>query len=140
MRLIDGRAIFLAALLGLLPLASVADADPEDAARRAALAWLALVDAGDFESSWKSASSLIQDAVSASELEASITAARGLFGRFISREVVSATFARSLPGVPDGEYVVIEYRSVYEKKQEAVETVTPMVEDGEWKVSGYYIR
>ena len=57
-----------------------------------------------------------------------------------SRGSSPVTSPRSLPGVPDGQYVVIEYRSVYEKKQEAVETVTPMVEDGEWKVSGYYIR
>ena len=127
-------------LIGLLAAGVAHAGSQEAAATKAANEWLALVDAGDFESSWKSASSLIQQAVSASELEASITAARGLFGRFISREVVSATFTRSLPGVPDGEYVVIEYHSVYEKKQAAVETVTPMVEDGQWKVSGYYIR
>ena len=36
--------------------------------------------------------------------------------------------------------VVIRYRTAFENKQAAVETVTPMREDGEWKVSGYYIK
>jgi hypothetical protein len=46
-----------------------------------------------------------------------------------------------LPGAPDGEYVVIQFEASFEKKKAAVETVTPMVdEDGEWRVSGYYLK
>jgi hypothetical protein len=46
-----------------------------------------------------------------------------------------------LPGAPDGEYVVIQFESSFEKKKSAVETVTPMLEkDGKWRVSGYYIN
>ena len=67
-------------------------------------------------------------------------AARRPLGRFVSREVISAEFRTSLPGAPDGQYVVIQYRSAFEQKQAAVETVTPMVDGGDWKVSGYYIR
>jgi len=37
--------------------------------------------------------------------------------------------------------VVIQFQTSYENKKSAVETVTPMVDpDGEWRVSGYYIR
>jgi hypothetical protein len=46
-----------------------------------------------------------------------------------------------LPGVPDGEYVVIQFSTVLEKKAAATETVTPMKgPDGHWRVSGYYIN
>ncbi len=49
--------------------------------------------------------------------------------------------SNTLPGAPDGEYVVIRYRTEFENKMKAVETVTPMLEaDGAWRVSGYYIR
>ena len=112
----------------------------ESAAIEAADEWLALVDAGEFETSWERTASLFQDAVSASEWEASVTAARRPFGAFVSREVLSAELRTSLPGAPDGEYVVIQYRAAYENKQAAVETVTPMRDGGEWKVSGYYIK
>lgn len=47
----------------------------------------------------------------------------------------------SLPGAPDGEYVVIQFETSFEKKKSSLETVTPMKEkDGAWRVSGYYIK
>jgi hypothetical protein len=46
-----------------------------------------------------------------------------------------------LPGAPDGEYVVYQYKTSYKNKKKAIETITPMKEeDGVWKVSGYYIK
>jgi len=53
----------------------------------------------------------------------------------------SASYTKTLPGAPDGEYVVIQYDSSFEHKQSAVETVIPMLDkDGQWRVSGYVIR
>jgi hypothetical protein len=50
-------------------------------------------------------------------------------------------YTTTLPGAPDGEYVVIQYQSSFGKKNLAVETVTPMLDqDGVWRVSGYFIR
>ena len=62
-------------------------------------------------------------------------------GELVSRVVKSATYAKTLPGAPDGEYVVIQFETTFANKKSAVETVTPMVDsDGKWHVSGYYIR
>jgi hypothetical protein len=59
----------------------------------------------------------------------------------VSRTLKSASYAKSLPGAPDGEYVVIQFDATFEKKQSAIETVTPMKEpDGRWRVSGYFIK
>jgi len=59
----------------------------------------------------------------------------------VSRKVKSTTYKTALPGAPDGEYVVIEFESVFENKKAAVETVTPMMDkDGKWQVSGYFIK
>jgi len=46
-----------------------------------------------------------------------------------------------LPGAPDGEYVVFQFDTSFERKGTAVETVTVSKEtDGAWRVSGYYIK
>jgi len=62
-------------------------------------------------------------------------------GKLISRKVKSHQYSTSLPGAPAGQYVVIQYDTTFENKAAAVETVTPMLEkDGQWKVSGYYLK
>jgi hypothetical protein len=62
-------------------------------------------------------------------------------GALVSRKLKSAQYATSLPGAPSGKYVVIQYDSVFQNKSDAVETVTPMLDkDGQWRVSGYFIR
>jgi hypothetical protein len=62
-------------------------------------------------------------------------------GAVVSRQVKSKTYTTSLPGAPDGEYVVIKYDTSFENKRASVETVTPMRDsDGTWRVSGYYIN
>jgi hypothetical protein len=59
----------------------------------------------------------------------------------LERRLISARYATSLPGAPDGEYVVIQYKTRFANKKNAIETVTPMKQrSGHWRVSGYYIR
>ena len=68
-------------------------------------------------------------------------AVREPLGKLISRKVKTKAYRTSLPGAPDGEYVVIEFETSFENKKVAVETVTPMMgKDGAWRVSGYYIK
>jgi hypothetical protein len=74
-------------------------------------------------------------------LTESLRAARKPLGELVSRKLKSANFMTSLPGAPDGEYVVLQFETAFENKKSAVETITPMLEkDGKWRVSGYYIR
>jgi hypothetical protein len=71
-----------------------------------------------------------------------LNATRAPLGKLISRSVKSAAYKTSLPGMPDGKYVVIQYETAFEHKKSAIETVTPSLgEDGrQWRVSGYFIR
>ncbi len=70
-----------------------------------------------------------------------LVAYRQPLGKVLSRTVGSRTFATELPGVPDGQYVVIRFQTTFEHKRSGVETVTPMLEQGgDWRVSGYYIN
>ncbi len=114
---------------------------PEAAAESAAQTWLALVDAGNYSASWNAASSLFRQRVPQSQWESAAAGVRVPLGALKKRTLQSAKYTRSVPGAPDGEYVIVKFSSTFENKASAVETVTPMVDaDGTWRVSGYYIR
>jgi len=111
--------------------------DAVDAANR----WLVPADAGDGAATWDQAASPFQAAVSRADWSAALKRVRQPLGAVTSRKVISSEFKRSLPGAPDGEYVVIQYDTQFEHKAHAVETVVPMRErDGSWKVSGYFVK
>jgi hypothetical protein len=53
----------------------------------------------------------------------------------------SKQYAEELPGAPDGEYVVIEYETSFERKKNGTETITLMKDtDGEWRAAGYFVK
>jgi hypothetical protein len=107
----------------------------------AATKWLVLVDDGEYGTSWKEASDYLRKVMPKEQWETQFAAVREALGAVVSRKVVSTEYLTSLPGAPDGEYVVIQFETSFEHKQEAVETVTPRLEgDGNWRVSGYYIK
>jgi hypothetical protein len=121
------------------------NAESSQAAKQAAVqsaqAWLDVVDGGGYAKSWQDTAAVFQTAVSQADWEKAVQAARAPLGRMTSRKIKSQQYATSLPGAPDGQYVVIQYDTDFENKPAAVETVTPMLEkDGQWKVSGYYVK
>jgi hypothetical protein len=110
-------------------------------AAQAAQKWLKLVDDGEYKQSWESASGLFKAAVTDDQWEQQVAAVREPLGKVIVRKLKSTHYTTSLPGAPDGKYVVIRYATTFQNKKSAVETVTLMLDaDGEWHVSGYYIR
>jgi uncharacterized protein DUF4019 len=114
---------------------------PEQLAQQAAGDWLALVDSQKYADSWQEAAQMFKAAVNKEQWQGMMSASRDPLGKMLSRKLKSATYTKTLPGAPDGEYVVIQYESSFEYKQSAVETVTPMLDkDGKWRVSGYYIK
>jgi hypothetical protein len=110
-------------------------------AKAAATAWLRLTDAGSYGQSWEQAASMFRAAVTKADWEKALGAVRTPLGALRSRTLKAATFTRTLPGAPDGEYVVIQFATQFANKAAAVETVTPVREkDGAWRVSGYFIK
>ena len=131
----------LAALVICLLGVSAAAETREIAALRAARAWLAAVDAGNYDGSWRAAAVYFQTAMSEEQWRVAMEGVRRPLGLLLAREVGSQTYATELPGAPDGEYVVIQFNTSFENKRTAVETVIPMVDDdGAWRVAGYFIR
>ena len=118
-----------------------ADETAEKAAQAAASEWLSLVDQGKYAESWETAAAYFKNAVPEKQWLQSMKGARQPLGKLVSRELLSASFVTSLPGAPDGRYVVIQYTTSFENKSSAVETVTPMFDrDQKWRVSGYFIK
>ncbi len=115
--------------------------EAEKAAIQAAKQWLALVDNGQYAKSWEDAAQYFKGVVANEQWQQSIQGVRGPLGRTISRELKSQEYKTSLPGAPDGQYVVIQFATSFQNKESAIETITPMLDpDGKWRVSGYYIR
>jgi hypothetical protein len=115
--------------------------EAEKQALAAAEAWLALVDDGKYAESWDEAANYLRGAVAKDDFVKSLSGVRKPLGKLKSRVIKSKAYRTSLPGAPDGKYVVIQYKTVFENKESAVETVTPMLDkDQKWRVSGYYIK
>jgi hypothetical protein len=113
----------------------------EKAAIESAQSWLDMVDGGNYAKGWERAATALKSAVTQADFEKSLRAVRTPLGKVLSRKIKSQQYATSLPGAPDGEYVVIQYDTTFENKASGVETITPMLDkDGKWKVSGYYIK
>lgn len=132
-------AVSLAVLIAFPAHASEADAI--ETAQRETVSWLSLTDTKQYASSWESAAALFKTAISKDDWVQSLSAVRSPMGTLRSRQVASANFSTSLPGAPDGEYVVFQFSSSFENKASALETVTAMKgADGEWRVAGYFIK
>lgn len=141
LRQIESNFVFVFALLLTLCTALQAQQKPEQLAQQSSDAWLALVDSGKYAESWQEASQLFRAAVTKEQWQSALRGSRDPLGKMLSRKLKSATYTKTLPGAPDGEYVVMQYESSFEHKQSAVETVTPMLDkDGKWRVSGYYVK
>ena len=115
--------------------------EAEKQAIAAAKSWLGLTDLEKYGESWDSSADYLKNAVGKEDFVRSLTAARKPLGKLKSRELKSKEYRTSLPGAPDGKYVVIQFTTAFENKASAIETITPMLDkDGTWKVSGYYIK
>jgi len=123
------------------PIQSPAADKPEKEAQAAAEQWLALIDAGQYAESWQATAAVFQAAVTQAQWQSALGSVRKPLGSLVSRKFKSAKHTQTLPGAPDGEYVVLEFATSFTNKKEAVETITPMLDkDGKWKVSGYFIK
>ena len=117
------------------------DQGKEKAAIAAAEAWLALVDAGKYDESWAQAAGYFKNALTEEKWAQALNGVRKPLGNPVSREVKTSQYATSLPGAPDGQYVIIQFQTSFANKASAVETVTPALDnDGKWRVSGYFIK
>jgi hypothetical protein len=110
-------------------------------ARRVANDWLRLVDSGAVSASWEQAAAAFKRAVTQQQWNDASAAVRAPLGSPKKRQEKSAMFTRTMPGAPDGQYVVLQYETSFENKAAATETVSLVLDtDASWRVTGYFIR
>jgi hypothetical protein len=112
----------------------------EKQAEKSATQWLTLIDDGNYGKSWDDAASSFKGHVTKPAWQQAVKAVREPLGALTSRHLKSATYSTQLPGAPDGKYVVIQFETKFKNKADAIETITPMLDHGVWKVSGYFIK
>ncbi len=116
-------------------------ASPEKKAEICAKNWLELVDAKNYAKSYDDAASFFKAMVKKDEWVIALSNLRSMLRDPVSRKLISKRYVTKMSGAPDGEYVVLIYKTKFEKKADAREVVVPMLDsDGRWRVSGYHIQ
>ncbi|HVZ16654.1 MAG TPA: DUF4019 domain-containing protein [Terriglobales bacterium] len=131
--------VMLLAIL-IAPLLMAQDKNTEPA-QKAGDRWIAVIDKGDYAGSYERASSMFKGAIGKDDWVQKSKGVRDPLGNVVSRKLDNAQYSTTLPGAPDGEYVVLKYDTSFANKKSAVETVVMMLDkDEQWRVSGYFIR
>lgn len=140
--MIRRMACLLVVTIILVPAAALAQtSNREKAAVASAEKWLGLVDKEKYAESWKEAATYFRNSITEQKWEQVAQSVRKPLGELISRKQKTAMYKTSLPGAPDGEYVVMQFDSSFADKKSALETVTTVLDnDGKWRVVGYFIR
>src|SRR5262245_66287428 len=86
-------------------------------ATAAAETWLGHVDTGDYAGSWREASAYVQRAITEQAWGASLTRVRTPLGKLLSRQLKQVQHTQSMPGAPDGDYVVMQFDTRFEHKR-----------------------
>ncbi|MGL6161612.1 DUF4019 domain-containing protein [Microbulbifer sp.] len=120
--------------------ASVAVKADESGAVTQVVAWLEGVDAGHYGESWNQTSQLFQQQIPQDKWQEMLDQVRKPLGPKLKREVDSVSRHKTLPGAPDGDYVVVTFATSFENKAQATETVTVEKVASEWRTLGYFIK
>ncbi len=108
---------------------------------KAAEKTLNLIDGKRYEESWVESADFFKKAVKKEQWVAAMRQAREPLGQRVSRELLSAKYMTALPNAPAGEYVVIQFKTSFTNKKDAIETFTPTLDSaGAWRMSGYFIK
>lgn len=127
------------ALVLALP-AAATDKDLQ-AAQDSALAWLSLIDQGQYARSWQETGQSFQKAVRRDSWVKTISAIRAPLGKAAGRIISAAKSEKNPPGAPQGQYMLMRLQSSYANKKTALETLTLAKEPQRgWRVVGYFIK
>jgi hypothetical protein len=112
----------------------------ERAAERQALGFLGYLDHGRYADSYAYTGMLIRTQLDRDAYAKQLEKARAGVGALLSRELIDASYSTTVPGAPEGQYVVLHYGASFANRQQAEETLTLAFAKGYWRVSGYYIK
>ncbi|HUO10776.1 MAG TPA: DUF4019 domain-containing protein [Phycisphaerae bacterium] len=110
--------------------------------------WAEFLDNAQYAQSYDSAAAVFRNAMTSEQWQSTIRSIREPLGKTLSRTQLNATCMvlssenkTPLPNMPPGKYVIVQFKTDFENKKGAIETITPRLEpDGKWHVAGYFIK
>lgn len=120
--------------------AAQAPAIAETAQTRAAREWLALLDTHRYGESWDLTAPAFRAGMPRDRWATAAGPVREAFGPVSSRLLLGEIRTSALPDAPPGDYDVIQFKSSFARRPDAVETVTFVHDGAGWMVTGYFIR
>lgn len=103
----------------------------------AAIDWLALTDAGDWQASYDATGKAFRDANTVAGWTKAAAQVRGPQGAMVSRELLTVRYLNA----PPRGYQEVTFSTRYaESPDKVIETVTLQYEDGAWKVVGVLVE
>jgi hypothetical protein len=101
--------------------------------------WLSLLDKHQYGQSWDQASKVTQTTVGKDDWISILEKTRKPLGSVTTREVVDQRTAKNPKGMPEGDYVVMIYKTVFAHQPAQIELVTLYLENGKWHVVTYQV-
>ena len=110
-------------------------------AHKAADVWVDQLDGAQYGPSWDNSGTAFQHAVTKEQWITTVQRVRGQVGPLGPRTVQRSQFTTTVPGMPAGEYVMMQYRTVSGTGGFVTETVV-LQRDGTrgWRVVGYFVK
>jgi len=103
--------------------------------------WLCALDSGGFLKTWEQSAEVLRARVTPDQRRQALEALRKPLGEPKFRKLKDATEVTSLPGAPDGRYLVMQFETVFASERRLSEIVTFQQEkDGVWRAVDYVIH
>lgn len=127
--------------VGLCGCTSRANIQHAQKAMAAAKEYLGYIDNAQYAESWDKAGSIFQQTVTRADWDASLKKSRAPLGKVVARGLRARQFTHFINyDAPRGNYVILTFRTSYEKKADFVEIITLLEGfNGKWEVVGFFI-
>jgi len=133
--------LFLAAVSGFLfaamPKVLASAEDQIDNALAASKAWVAQIDAGQYEESYAFGCGAMHDKVPQDQWIRVLKALRSPWGAVASRKQISHIYKPNGYEGSEGEFTIITYDTSFQRLGAATEVIVLKWEDGKWRGAGY---
>lgn len=112
---------------------------PQQASSKAE-AFTALIDLGQFEAAYNSASPLLKLTEEKQDWIKQTQRQQKLLGQVQHRSLRAVRSVSTFPQLPDGDYLVVQYLTQTQYKQQAAEIILLKNQETDWVVCSYSIR
>ena len=116
------------------------DTEKAEKATAVAIEFLQLVDAGKYAESWQMSAGLMKERVTEKDWVEKLSKARTLSGLLVERKEKDTSYSTTAVDSPEGEYISLIFDSRYQQAESVAEYITVMLDEGHWKVAGYFIQ